>query len=267
MTNKILFFDIDGTLIDNRQGIPEVPEGVQRELHRLQSLGHKIFICSGRPKAMINKHLLSLGFDGYILYNGGYIEIDGRSIFEKRMELDLVKNVIKMLEDLHCDYMLETARHIYIDPKSKELYDFFAGIGMEEMFSTHFNKEEVLDRIIKIEANVKNQDKERIQEYVSNKLETVIHFDEHGSDNAFEFFSPNISKAVGINKVVDYYHADIKDTYAFGDGLNDLEMIKACEVGVAMGNAVDELKKHADIICRPINEQGLERVLKILFPN
>ena len=48
--------------------------------------------------------------------------------------------------------------------------------------------------------------------------------------------------------------------------VNDLEMFEYCEVGVAMGNAVELLKQKADLICRSIDEQGLERILKILFP-
>ena len=135
MKEKVLFFDIDGTLVDNTYGVYEVPEGVKRELKRIQNDGHKLFICSGRPKAMINQQFLDLGFDGYVLYNGGYIEIDGESIFEERMDTKLATQTVDMLEELNCDYMIETAHHIYIDKRYKELYTFFKNLGMEEMFS------------------------------------------------------------------------------------------------------------------------------------
>lgn len=58
MKEKVLFFDIDGTLVDNTYGVHEVPEGVKRELKRIQNDGHKLFICSGRPKAMITSSSL-----------------------------------------------------------------------------------------------------------------------------------------------------------------------------------------------------------------
>ena len=136
--------------------------------------------------------------------------------------------------------MIETAHHIYIDKCYKELYTFFKNLGMEEMFSMDFDRDDVLKR--------------------------AISFDQHGSDNSFEFFSPTMSKAIGIKKVLEHYGLDIKDTYAFGDGLNDIEMIQLCQVGVAMGNAVDELKAQADIICKSIDKNGLEDILKALFP-
>lgn len=266
MKSKILFFDVDGTLIDSSQGIHEIPAGVINKLRRIQKLGHKIFISSGRPKAMMNQHFLSIGFDGFVLANGGYVEIDGTSIFEDRMDYDLCVKTIHMLEELECDYMIETADSIYIDEKFQELYQFFRAKGMAEMFQHDFDKYEVLKKTIKIEANVKDVDKARIEQYIQDKFGCVIHHDEHGSENAFEFFSPTISKAVGIQKVLDYYQMDCQDTYAFGDGINDLEMFDYCEVGVAMGNAVELLKQKADLVCRSITDQGLERILKILFP-
>ena len=75
----------------------------------------------------------------------------------------------------------------------------------------------------------------------------------------------NISKATGIQKILDYYHLNQDDTYAFGDGENDLEMIEFCRVGVAMGNACDLLKAKANIICKSVVDDGLEDILKILF--
>ena len=116
MQSKILFFDVDGTLLDTARGIPDIPQGALYQLKRIQEQGHKIFISSGRPKAMINQYLLNVGFDGYVLANGGYVEIDGQSIYEDRMDYKLCVKTVQMLEDLQCDYMLETADAIYIDP-------------------------------------------------------------------------------------------------------------------------------------------------------
>ena len=55
---KILFFDIDGTIVDKRRGIEQIPETLKDELRRIKDLGHKVFICSGRPKAMIDERYM-----------------------------------------------------------------------------------------------------------------------------------------------------------------------------------------------------------------
>lgn len=266
MKQKALFFDIDGTLIDTTRGIREIPEGVKRELKRIQDLGHKIFISSGRPKAMLNEMILSAGFDGYVLANGGYVEIDGQSIYENRMDHDFSKQTVKLLDELNCDYMIETADHIYLDQSHHELYEFFSRFNQGHMFMREFDIDEVLKKAIKIEINVLNKDREKVENAISDKFGYVIAYDQHGTDNAFEIYSSTLSKAVGIQKVLDYYQIDKKDSYSFGDGINDIDMIKYCGVGVAMGNAVQELKEVADIICRPIDKNGLENILKTIFP-
>lgn len=102
---KVLFFDIDGTLIDNGKGVCDIPTGVKRAFKRLQEAGHRLMISSGRPKAMLHEKILEAGFDGYVLANGGYVEIDGESIYEERMDYDALKKVIALLKEMGCDYM------------------------------------------------------------------------------------------------------------------------------------------------------------------
>lgn len=80
---------------------------------------------------------------------------------------------------------------------------------MEEMFSMDFDRDDVLKRAIKIEANVTNKDKQKVSDYLDGKFGTTISFDQHGSDNSFEFFSPTMSKAIGIKKVLEHYGLDI----------------------------------------------------------
>lgn len=262
---KALFFDIDGTLIDGRNGMPDIPKGVLNEFDRLHALGHKLFISSGRPKAMLDSMFLNIGFDGFILANGGYVEIDGKSIYEDRMDYELTKSTIEMLDYLHCDYMIETSDHIYIDPSHQELFGFFNNLGHGDIFTFEFDKDEVMHRTIKIEMNVLDKDRDRVEDYIHNHFGYVINFDEHGSENSFEIYSPTISKAVGIQKVLDHFGLKKEDSYAFGDGINDLEMIEYVGTGVAMGNAVQPLKEVADIVCDSICNNGLEKILKELF--
>lgn len=265
MKQKVLFFDIDGTLVDTCKNIPSMSQGVKEELKRLQALGHKIFISSGRPKPMVDQQFLDLGFDGYILMNGGYIEIEGQSIYEDRIDYHLISKTIELLEKLGCEYMIETAQHVYLDKRFNGLYNFFDHFRKADHFIREFDREAVLKKAIKVEMNVLNKDKERIEASIKKNFGYTIEFDQHGTDNSFEVYSSTISKATGIEKVLAYFGLNQEDSYAFGDGMNDIEMLKYCGVGVAMGNAVQELKDIADIVCLPIEEDGLEKILKELF--
>lgn len=267
MNKKVLFFDIDGTLLDHRCGICRIPEEVLHELRRLQRQGHKLFISSGRPKAMLDNHLLGAGFDGYILANGAYAEIDGTVVHENRMDYELCLQTVRILDELGCGYMIETAGHIYIDRNSEELYQFFSGVGQTHLFVRDFDKAEVLRRTLKIEINVTAKDRERVESHIRSHFGYVAAFDTHGTDHAFEVYSPTVSKATGIQKVLDCLGLSRADSYAFGDGTNDIEMIQYCGTGVAMGNAVPELKAAADIICPPVDRHGMKIILEQLFPD
>lgn len=264
---KALFFDIDGTLIDPNKGIRNVPESVKSELQRIKSLGHKLFIATGRPKAMLNEDLLSLPMDGYILYNGGVIEVEDKVIYENKMDYKLAKATCDMLEKIGSDYMLETAHHIYIDPAFHELYDFFKELGMEKMFSQDFDRDEVLHRTIKVEANVKHQDYDLLEHHLEHDFGYMIKNDEHGSDHCFEFYSPTISKALAIERVLNYYQIPKKQSYGFGDGENDIEMFNYVKHSIAMGNASADVMAAADITTDTIENDGLAKILKVLIPN
>lgn len=111
-----------------------------------------------------------------------------------------------------------------------------------------------------------DEERERVEEAVKEAFGYVIAYDQHGTDNAFEIYSPTLSKAVGIQKVLDHFQVSREDTYGSGDGTNDIDMIRSCGTGVAMGNAVQVLKDVADIVCGAIDEGGLEEVLGKLFP-
>ena len=78
---KLIFFDIDGTLWDERM---KIPESTKETIKKLKENGHKTFICSGRAKSNINdEELLSLGFDGIVAACGNHVEMDGKILYEK----------------------------------------------------------------------------------------------------------------------------------------------------------------------------------------
>ena len=265
MKEKVLFFDIDGTLVCSQMGIYEIPLGVKQQLNRLKKQGHKLFICSGRPKAMLDEKWLDGTFDGYILNNGGYVEIDGKSIYKNRMDYELCLKTANMLEELHCDYMIATANHLYIDPSYKELYNFFVQKGhFEDLFTIKFDRNEVLKRAIKIEANVTNKDREKIEKYIQNDFGYVINFDEHGSDNAFEFYSPTISKATGIQTVADDFKSDLDHCYVFGDSFNDESMLRYVKHSIVMANGVQAMKDIAYFVTKDIEDDGIAYALEKL---
>lgn len=108
---------------------------------------------------------------------GGYVEIDGQSIYENRLNYELYKRTVKLLDDLGCDYMIETANHIYLDKSHNELYEFFSQYNQGHIFIREFDLDEVLKKAIKIETNVLDKNKEKVESAIKNNFGYVIAYD------------------------------------------------------------------------------------------
>ena len=258
---KALFFDVDGTLVDGTHGVRDIPLTARAQMERLHNEGHKLIICSGRPYCLIGPELRLPVFDAYVMCNGAHVEVNGSSLYEERMDARLVRDYVALFEELGIEYMLQTAHHIYLDPSYAKLRSFFESFGHRDVFTYDYDKDEVIPRVIKLESHATPEALGRLEEAVRGKAEYTARIDDNGGYNAFEVFSPVISKAVGIQKVLDYFGIAMEDSIAFGDGINDLEMIELAGTGVAMGNACDELKAVADAVCGNVDEDGLARYL------
>ena len=264
---KVLFFDIDGTLIDSAHYHFEIPEAVMKELRRVQAQGHKLFISSGRPAPLITPEIKVGNFDGYVLNNGGCVFADGKSIYEERMGKELVRDVTRVLLDIGCEYLLDTADKAYMRRDFKDIERTFAESGVEAEFTRDYVEEDIMDEVVKMECLPADRDPSKAEAALNEKIGDRYRSDVNGALGSFEIYAPALSKATGCRKVLEYYGVPLEDSYAFGDGVNDIDMLQAVGTGIAMGNAVDEVKKAADIVCPPISEDGLAVILRELFPD
>ena len=252
---KVLFFDIDGTLLNSEL---KIPEGVKRELKRLKEDGHYLFVASGRPLAFISNQIIDAGFNGFVLCNGAHVELNHEIIYENRIPYEKVNDLMKMLESVDCEYDFETATDCYINPSYKDFIEFFKVCDIRhEKLITSFDKEEVMHRTLKIEISAK-KDHDKIIEYIADKF----YFDHHGTANSFEICALDTSKATGVEKVLEHLNIDKDHSYAFGDGMNDTDMLEYCHVGIAVGNAKEGLKEIADEVCDDIAKDGIYKAMK-----
>ncbi|MCR5229075.1 MAG: HAD family hydrolase [Solobacterium sp.] len=264
MKGKALFFDIDGTLVDYPHGIRSIPEGALEQMHRLRNEGNLLLIATGRPYAMMSEPVFSFPFDGFVSMMGGLVDIKGRTISEVRFGFENAKELIRQLEDIGCQLLFETARECYARPESDELLKFCGLFGFADVVCTDFDMDDVAERLLKIEiAGAPEEMSRKIRETVSGRFGYEIVCSREFGDS-FDIFPPGISKAAGIEKAISYLNIRQEDTFAFGDSANDIQMFRFCGTGIAMGNAVQELKDCADITAEPVWDRGLEKILKKL---
>lgn len=257
MGQKIVFFDIDGTLWDDRM---EIPESTKEAIRLLKKNGHKTFLCSGRARSNIcSKELLALDFDGIVAACGNHVEMNGKILYENILSHDMVRKVVNLLKECHMPVVLEGPVNHWIDEEGFEedpyiLY-LFREMGDKALPLKGYSDE---IHINKFSADIlKETDYERVKRELQDEFLNLEH-----TGNVVEFVPVGTSKATGIKWVCEYLGISHEDTYAIGDSVNDIDMLTYVGHGIAMGNATEPARKAAEYITTDIKEDGIYQAMK-----
>ena len=251
---KAIFFDIDGTLVSFRTHT--VPESTRKALNQLHEQGVKLFIATGRPKLLIN-NLDDLEFDGYITLNGAHcFTADYHDIYKGSIPPNDIEQLVSYCKN-----------HDYP----------FVFVHDNEWFITHVNADvEEISRLIAIPVPPVRPIEEALQ---TDILQTMGYFKAEADEEIFRQVLPHCepmrwhplfadiiargnSKSRGIDEVIAYYGLRLEETMAFGDGGNDIPMLKHAGIGVAMGNASPEIQAAADYVTTSVDDDGILNALR-----
>ncbi|PRR82162.1 HAD family hydrolase [Clostridium vincentii] len=250
---RAIFFDVDGTLLDCLNGISDITPRVKKSIRELQANGDYVFIATGRPYAFMSEALLNFGFDGFVLTNGSQVTIKDKLIYNDPINKDFVKELVNNFERLSLQYILQGKLHSYMKENCRELYSFFDSCSISRKYIESVYDIENVDTY-KIEMLCKNKKDVSYCLSLANSNYDCIQDLER---DHFEFYSKRNTKATGILKALDYLNIDIENSYAFGDGTNDIEMLSTVGCGIAMGNASDEVKSYAKKVTDTVHNDGV----------
>lgn len=267
MKRKSIFLDVDGTLVS---GHATMNFKVAEAINRARQNGHYVFICTGRNKTGIKYELAKADFDGIIASAGSYIEIDNKVIHSVYFNKLLVDKISKVFDENNIYYNYECTDVTYMSKKMVELFiggvNFESGnIELEKMMQEEFKKFSIQDLSLYNNQDIHKicfiatdqNDVERAKKQLGDDVNMVIHDIFDATTINGELISKVDNKATAIKQVIDYLGIDKKDTIAFGDSMNDYEMINFVECGIAMGNACKELKEAASRVCKSVDEDGI----------
>lgn len=254
MKQKLVFLDIDGTLVDKLETIhPSTVEAVEKARRN----GHRLFISSGRYRGIMPRCLAPLRFTDGVFAAGANVICDDKVIFnstftpqvyDKIIATLIAHNAMVVSETLESENLLgETYREEFAALRSWILS--LGGRYVEKTPKSAVN----VGKFVYKDADCSNE--QLIAELGS--ICDVVTLTYPDSSKGGEVMQKGINKSVGIQKVLEYLGADVADTIAVGDGGNDIEMLDFCGTSVAMGNAPDCVKAHADIITDRIDNDGL----------
>lgn len=253
--NKILFFDYDGTLVDEKENIHMISETMKNTLKELQKQGHKIVLCTGRALSYVPLYIFDLNFDAYISSNGAYVEVDHKELTSYGFTKEECCTFIQEMKDKNCLFFLEGNRHCFMEKTDDEAFKKF--IEHYDIPTDRFTEDFTYDEVIS-KFTVFYKDKEDMKHYFKQK-DFNGNFHNYGS--SCDMVKKGISKAKGMQAICDYFHIDMKDTIAFGDGSNDVEMLKSAGIGVMMKKHHISLEKVADDCCDSVKNEGITKFL------
>ncbi|MDO5410957.1 MAG: HAD family hydrolase [Lachnospiraceae bacterium] len=264
---KIIFLDIDGTLVE---ALGKPSEKVKEAIRLARKNGHKVFICTGRNMPIIGQEILDCGFDGIVASAGSHVEADGNVIFDCLMDESLVQYCIDVFHKNHIFCRIESPEGIYTDTAMEELLKRQEADSLNsELIRMQREMESGLD-IKRFDAYPHNgayklcftctdlNDLEAAKPELTELFNIVVHpYGDSTSVFNGEIIRRGMDKGEGMEKVCLYYGMSMDDTVAFGDSMNDFQMIQAANIGVAMGNACKELKEIADVVCESVQDDGI----------
>lgn len=251
---KAIFFDIDGTLVSFKTHV--VPPSTVKALKELKKKDIKVFIATGRHINSIN-NLGTLEFDGYVTLNGGMCILGKNKLIYKHAipseDIDALVHYQETVESFPCAFVEENG--LFLNFKNKAVEEIFRMINFPEPPLRPI-KEIKGKTVYQLIAFFTEGQEERI-------MSTMPHCESTRWNPLFTDIVPKgSSKGVGIDKILEHYGVTLEETMAFGDGGNDIAMLRHAGIGVAMGNAGDEVKEAADYITSSVDEDGIWNALK-----
>lgn len=252
---KAAFFDIDGTFYDHdsNQVLSETIEACQQ----LQKNGIKIALCSGRPKEMADELKV---FD--LVNWNGYIGSTGAMAYNENYDIIFEDNyTIEQLETL---FSLANINDICLISFGK--YEFMTkpinSLSQQMINEFHLKTPEIKtwnhEKLTSVCALIENMEDKDIFSNIDGITYTS------STRYCIDFIKANVNKANAIKQMMKYWHLNENEYIAFGDSPNDIEMLKQANIGVAMGNADEQVKKIADVVCGPSYETSIAETLKKL---
>lgn len=256
MSKKVLFFDIDGTL--QSEVTKTVPQSAVDAIEKARSLGHRVFINTGRSYSQLGSIQARLIADGYLCGCGTYIEAGGEILYHKvipRLRADEIKaaiiscNMEGILEGKEsCCYSHKTSRFLLGQDLLKNLTGALGSPGDE---GASFEKFCVLADEFSDKATF------------FRSLGLDIDVIDRGSE-FYECIPAGHSKATAIEVILDHFKLPLTDAVVFGDSLNDLPMFELVPNAVLMEKHDRELEPFASFRTKTVENDGIAYAMQRL---
>ena len=273
MGNKIIFIDVDGTLVDYENNLPE---SAVEAIRLARKNGHKVYICTGRSRAEVYDNIWDIGLDGMIGGNGSYVEDNNEVVMHKLITKEECIHIVDWLHERGLEFYLESNNGLFASEHFEEagesvIQEYCKRKGKDEFDKMTVRK--VFPEMI-FDGELYRDDLNKVSFILSDyqdHLDSITEFPTlvantwggKGEEALFgDLGVKNIDKATAVECLLNHLGASKEDTIAFGDAKIDIPMLEYCAIGVAMGSGGTEIKEMADYVTDDVDKDGLYNAFK-----
>lgn len=259
---KIVFFDIDGTLLDN--ATHRVPESAREAIRRLRENGHLAFINSGRTLNSIHEGIQSIGFDGMVCGCGTHIYCGDRTLFSHSIPHEKCVEIIKKLRELKITAFFESPEHVWFDgqhpvknPEAERSKVLFSNNGSDvKDFPENLEDSGLtFDKFYCLLTD--ESDEKGLEDYIRGEFVATPQ-----GEGRLEVVPEGCTKAEGIRILQKEFGIRTENCYAIGDGENDIPMLRAVANGIAMGECSEKILPWCVWQTSRVSEDGIRKALE-----
>lgn len=256
----VVFFDYDGTTVDEVDRIKTATEKTVESLKKLKENGYLTMLCSGRTKRFLEADIDK--FEGAITCNGSYTEVDGEIVRDIYIPDELLFRVIDEYFPRDTIIQMDTQDVTYYLHNDAEFFAYFCRLfNLPDHWYAPWKFRKAEHHITKLVMNYKTPDVfEDFKEEFVNDFECA----KHVRENFFDITLKGVTKGDAVSELIEKLGIDPKESYAFGDADNDVEMMKVVGTGIAMGRHSDAVGKVASMVTGTVKEEGITQALEKL---
>lgn len=249
---KAIFFDVDGTLFSHTY--KGISDSTKYSLDKLKEKGIKRIVATGRHMVELEKLLLTdIVFDGYITVNGQLcLDQEKRVVFANPILGTEKERLIQLFSQKKLPLMFIEKDRMYINYLDESVRKAQTAISTPVPRQGKYTGSEIYQAVAYISSEQEEALRAQFPEYKITRW----------NDYAVDILPYGSSKVMGIKEFLSKYNINQAETMAFGDGENDIEMLKYAKIGIAMGNAGKAAKANADYITNDIDQDGIKRALE-----
>ncbi len=256
----VLFFDIDGTLIyrdaesedDEDFAAAHPTDAVFQAFDRLRDAGHKAFICTGRPVCLVTGEMDKLAVAGMVASAGAVVVLDGEVVYEQLIDVDLLEETVNELTKTDVPILFEGTRTCAVLSTANVPLTGFTEFPHVRNFA---EMREAVPELRFCKFSFLSNGLDGLDDVMPFILEhyTMCNL----GVGAYEASLRGVDKGAGVKRALELLGDSTARTFGFGDSENDLAMLHAVDVSVAMGNALDSVKEIASYVTDPVQDDGV----------